>query len=159
MSSTAPAEIAVSPTPDGEASGPLAEALAGEEAAIWAYGLIGGLLADTDGQARALLAMDTHRAARTWLRDRILAGGKSPAIPPTGYQPTEPVIDDASARRLAAQVEAGLVPLWVDVAGAVQGADRKTAAQYGAGCSGRSVSWGGPTRAFPASAPVETTTE
>lgn len=157
MSSTAPQpEISVSLTPETQASGPVADVLAAEEAAIWAYGLIGGRVSSTQAQSRALLALDTHRAARTWLRGVILASGKVPAVPPAGYEPSEPVIDNASAERFAAQVESALVPLWVQAAGSVQGADRKVAAQYGAGCNARAVLWGAPTQAFPGTSPDET---
>jgi len=120
-----------------------AAAIAGEDACVYAYGIIGANLGAA-GQRKARKALDSHRA---W-RDRLQAAGDYvPASP--AYQLPFPVQDAASARRLAILVEQRMVPAYADLAAATTGDQRSDAVQAGCECAARAVGWGGPTQAFP----------
>ncbi|MBU6245780.1 MAG: DUF4439 domain-containing protein [Actinomycetales bacterium] len=118
-------------------------AIAGEDACIYAYGIIGAHLAAA-GQRKARRALDSHRA---W-RDRLLAAGDY--VPGSAaYELPFPVQDAAAARRLAILVEQRMVPAYADLAASTSGDLRAQAVQAGCECAARSVAWGGPTQAFP----------
>ncbi|HEU4346149.1 MAG TPA: ferritin-like domain-containing protein [Actinoplanes sp.] len=103
-----------------------AGALAAEEAAIYAYGLIGAnLTGDTDrDQARSAEA--AHRARRDVLVSRLdqLAASAAPA--PAGYDLPFPVTDRDSALRLAIHVEDGVAQAWRAALPVTTGSDRST---------------------------------
>jgi len=104
----------------------LAAALAAEEAAIYAYGLIGvQLTADRDrDEARA--AELTHRARRDLLVSRLSEANASTAPAPAGYDLPFPVTDRASALKLAVHVEDGVAQAWRATLAVTTGADRST---------------------------------
>jgi hypothetical protein len=104
----------------------LAAALAAEEAAIYAYGLIGVHLAgDADrGEARGAEAI--HRARRDVLVSRLDQLKASTAPAPAGYDLPFPVTDRASALKLAIHVEDGVAQAWRAALPETTGADRST---------------------------------
>jgi hypothetical protein len=90
----------------------LADLLAAEHAAIYAYGVLGARL---DGSARALAraAYDAHRAARDELQALLSARGETPAGPAAAYDVT--VATAAEAKALAVRIEVDLGQRWHDL--------------------------------------------
>jgi hypothetical protein len=127
------------------ASTALLGAIQGEEAALYAYGVAGPWL---DGAERdlALGGLAAHRARVLVLRGSAPDADESGA--PGGYV-TGPVDSPESARALLAGVEARLAAAYADLAAEVTGGDRRNAVLSACECSVRSVTWGGPTAAFP----------
>ena len=107
-------------------SGQLAAALAAEEAAIYAYGLIGVHLAAAD-VTEARTAEQVHRTRRDAAVSRLAALNASTAPPPAAYRLPFPVTGAASALKLAIHVEDGVAAAWRAVLPASEGGDRTTA--------------------------------
>ena len=93
----------------------LADAIAGEEAAIYAYGLAGARLASTD-RDRALGGLAAHRARLLQLRE--LAGTSALPGAPGGYDVAPPA-DEPQARALLADVESRRAATYADLAAAL----------------------------------------
>ena len=104
-------------------NGQLAAAMAAEVAAIYAYGILGVHLATAAQVNEARAAETAHRNRRDYLLGRM----NQPEAAPAGYELPFPVIDPASALRLAVHVEDGVAQAWRPVLGASQGADREAA--------------------------------
>ncbi len=86
--------------------------LAGEQAAIFGYGVLGGRL-DEGTRAAALLAEDAHRARRDNLAAALTTRGVTPPAPPPSY---DVVVDGrAQALALAVRLEVGLAQRWRDL--------------------------------------------
>lgn len=117
--------------------------LAGEQAAVYAYGLVAARLTGSEEQ-RALAAMADHRAQRDRLRARITALGGTPPAGAAAYTPPFEVVDAGTARRLAALVEDRLAGQWAGLAAQSTGRSRSDGALVAQACAVRSVSWGGP---------------
>ena len=120
-------------------------AIAGEEAALYAYGVAGPWLEGADRDL-ALGGLAAHRARVLALREAASDGAESGA--PGGYV-TGPVDSATSARDLLAEVEARLASTYADLAASVTGGERRNAVLAACECSVRSVAWGGGTAAFP----------
>ncbi len=120
----------------------LAIVVAGENAAVYAYGLLTPRL--SSGQkAAARAALDAHRLRRDAGRGRLIAGGATPPAAAAAYDPPFPVTDAAAAVRLAAYVEDRLAGLYAVLASATAGEERRDAALAVQECAVRAVSWGG----------------
>jgi hypothetical protein len=104
----------------------LPAALAAEEAAIYAYGVLGVHLARGD-VAEARSAEQAHRARRDAAVSRLAALNASTAPPPAAYRLPFPVTDAASALKLAIHVEDGVAAAWYAVLPASEGVDRTIA--------------------------------
>jgi hypothetical protein len=104
----------------------LADALRGEHAAIYAYGVLGAHL-DGTTVPFAARAESAHRARRDALMLRL--GGPSGSAPPAepAYALPAPVTDQASALRLAITVEERCAALWRQALPDVSGDDRAMA--------------------------------
>ncbi|WP_442874926.1 ferritin-like domain-containing protein [Actinoplanes sp. NBC_00393] len=101
----------------------LAGALAAEEAAIYAYGLVGVHLAEAE-QDRARTAEQQHRVRRDELVDRLDELQASTAPAPAGYQLPFEVTDRESALKLAVHVEDGVAQAWRVVLPVTEGTER-----------------------------------
>lgn len=119
--------------------------IAGEEAAVYAYGVAGPWLEGADRDL-ALGGLAAHRARVLALREAVGDAEESGA--PGGFV-TGPVESAASARSLLAGVEARLAAAYADLAAEASGGQRRDAVLAACECSVRSVSWGGGTAAFP----------
>ncbi|MEU7902004.1 DUF4439 domain-containing protein [Actinoplanes sp. NPDC049118] len=108
-------------------SAELSAALAAEEAAIYAYGILGVQLTGEGDLAEARAAEAAHRARRDALVSRLSALQASAAPAPAGYDLPFEVTDRAGALKLAIQVEDGVAQAWRAVLPASEGADRATA--------------------------------
>lgn len=104
----------------------LRAALAGEHAAIWAYGPIGARLGSKNA-AEGRAAELAHRNRRDALLLRLAGESPSPPAAEPGYQLPFPVTNTATALRLAIQVEDRTSALWRAALADTAGADRKLA--------------------------------
>ena len=130
----------------------MAAAIDAEDACVYAYGVIGAHLVGA-GRRKARRALEAHRV---W-RDRWQQAYPGPYVPgASAYQLPFAVQDPQSARRLAALIEDRMVPVYADLAAATQEQDRSDALAAGCECATRSVSWGGPSLAFPGAGPEST---
>jgi hypothetical protein len=100
-----------------------AAALAAEEAAVYAYGVIGVRLANRGEQTEARAAEQSHRQRRDYLVGVVASAAPAPA----GYRLPFPVTDRASALKLAVQIEDGVAQAWRPVLPVTTEADRATA--------------------------------
>lgn len=128
-------------------AGVLAEIVAAEEAAVYAYGVAGPWLEAVD-RDRALGGLAAHRARVLSLRESAADGDESGAV---GGYVTGPVDSPASARALLAGVEARLAAHYADLAASTADGERRNAVLSACECSVRSITWGAPTAAFPGS--------
>jgi hypothetical protein len=104
----------------------LAEALAAEHAAIFAYGVIGARL-DGDEADAALAAEEAHRSRRDALRQRLTERGVEAPVAAAGYELPFEVTGAGEARRLAVLVEERVGAVWRAALPAVNGQDRAEA--------------------------------
>lgn len=86
-------------------------ALAAEQAAIWAYGVIGTYAAMTRRSAVSAIEQ-THRVRRDQLETLIVAASAIPNPSLTAYQLPSPVTDPTSAIVVAGHIEEGLTVVW-----------------------------------------------
>ena len=126
----------------------LQAALAGEHAAGYAYGVIGGRSRGAD-RRRAEDAYARHRERRNELAALVSLLGVEPVPAEAGYQLPFPVDSRGAARRLAVLVERRCATLYAAVVAATDGPARSFAAQSLAECAVAAVSWGDPGDAFP----------
>ncbi len=105
----------------------LVAALAAEEAAIYAYGLIGVNLTGQTDRAEARAAEAGHRNRRDVLVSRLAELAASAAPAPAGYDLPFEVSDRAGALKLAIQVEDGVAQAWRATLPVTEGGDRATA--------------------------------
>ena len=105
----------------------LAAALAAEEAAIYAYGVIGVHLSDSDEVARARSAEQEHRVRRDGLVERIDELKASAAPAPPGYRLPFEVTDREGALKLAVHVEDGVAQAWRTLLPVTEGDERDDA--------------------------------
>jgi hypothetical protein len=119
----------------------LAAALAAEEAAIYAYGLIGVHLAGESDVDEARRAEAAHRARRDVLVSRLDQLKASTAPAPAGYELPFAVADRASALRLAIQVEDGVAQAWRAALPATGGSDRSTSVSALTDAAVRATRW------------------
>ncbi|MEV4707619.1 ferritin-like domain-containing protein [Actinoplanes sp. NPDC049316] len=105
----------------------MAAALAAEEAAIYAYGVLGVKLTGTGDRTQARAAEDVHRDRRDVLVARLAELRATPAPAPAGYELPFEITDRESALKLAIQVEDGVAQAWRAVLPVTEEGDRATA--------------------------------
>lgn len=124
--------------------------LAGEYAAMYAYGRAGARLAE--GRDTALELLEVHRTRRDQLRAWLNEDGQEPLPPAPAYDVGRRIKGDASASALLAEVELRLIPLYVEMIAESMGtqqrrdwairAVRETAlAAQGWGAPGQALPW------------------
>jgi hypothetical protein len=106
-------------SPDAQTA--LQAALAAEQAAVWAYGLVAAYARDqaeliTDARSGHLLRRDATTA-------RLLQGGASAPEPSAAYQVSVPVTDAGSALQLAQDIETDAAAAWRVVIGSTDDAE------------------------------------
>lgn len=125
-------------------------ALAGEHAAVYGYGLIGGRLqAASSAQRRAAGSYRLHRARRDALVARVFAAGATPVQSEPGYALPVDVTDAASAARLARTMERRCAVLYAAVVAAADRRDRATFVDALLSCATQELTWGGAPHALP----------
>ena len=120
----------------------LQTALTGQDAAIYAYGLVAAQLSGPQLTA-SLTAMASHRARRDALRSQITAAYATPVPAAVAYDPPFPIADAASAVRLAALIEDRCAAQFAALAAAYTGSKRTAAALISQECATRCVYWSG----------------
>ncbi|TNC35872.1 DUF4439 domain-containing protein [Mumia zhuanghuii] len=124
-------------------------ALAGEHAAVYAYGLLAGALpAQTAAQRQAAGAYALHRKRRDDVMARLVRDGQTPVDADPAYA-TGAVADVADARRVAQAVESGLCRSWLAVVGVSTGEARAYAAAALTESATALLAWGGAPSALP----------
>jgi hypothetical protein len=127
----------------------LQAALAGVHAALWGYGVLGPRLSGEEGE-RGRRTYTRYRELRDQLVALLSERSADPVAASPGYVLPFPVTDAASARRLAAHLEAGCAGVFADlVAGATSATLRGFAASTLRECALRHLEWGGSPTAFP----------
>jgi ferritin-like protein len=119
----------------------LAGALAAEEAAIYAYGLIGVHLIGDSAIEEARSAEAAHRARRDVLVSRLDQLQASTAPAPAGYELPFAVTDPASALKLAIHVEDGVAQAWRAALPVTTDADRSTSLSALTDAAVRATRW------------------
>ncbi len=130
-------------TPRTAPSGPgqaLADALAAEYAAIWAYGVIGVHLADA-ARTAARSAEAAHRSRRDGLILQLNDSGVQIPADQAGYALPYPVADKASALKLAVEIEERTASHWRAALPHTTGADRNRALAALTDCAVRATRW------------------
>ena len=132
------------------ATAAIQQALAGEHAAVYAYGVIGGVL-DPVG-ATGVLALDcyeVHQSRRDLVEEQLRGLGAEPVAAEPGYALPSPVTTPVDARLLARQVEDRCAVLYAAAVAASTDDGRAQAAGWLEDAATRAVSWGGTSVAFP----------
>ncbi|MFI7544629.1 ferritin-like domain-containing protein [Actinoplanes sp. NPDC049599] len=122
-------------------SAQLAAALAAEEAAIYAYGILGVKLTGNGDRTEARATEAVHRGRRDVLVSRLAALQASAAPAPAGYTLPFEVTDRESALKLAIQVEDGVAQAWRAVLPVTTDADRATALNALVDAAVRATRW------------------
>jgi Domain of unknown function (DUF4439) len=119
-------------------SGALVDALRGEHAAIYAYGVLGAHL-DAATVPLAVQAEAAHRARRDAVVLRLGAAGVPAPPAEPAYALPSPVTDQVSALRLAITIEERCAGLWRQALPEVTGDDRALAADALIDCAVRAA--------------------
>lgn len=125
--SPAPSSVVAVPTtapagplaPDAQAA--LQAALAAEQAAVWAYGLVAAYARDQ--AAMIAQARSGHLLRRDATTARLIQGGAAAPEPAAAYQISVPVTDAASALALAQDIETDAAAAWRVVIGSTDDAE------------------------------------
>jgi hypothetical protein len=127
-------------------------ALAGENAAVFGYGVAGAHLS---GASRALAQRDwvAHQVARDALTARLESLGARPAPAAAGYQLPFPVHDARAAVRLVISLEDRLATAYLAVVALPEPGLRALGAQGVRSAALRAAAWRGVTVAFPGLSP------
>lgn len=120
----------------------------GEEATVYAYGVLAAQLPPGPERNRAIDLSVSHTRARDRARAALARDDVDPEVP-AAFDIPFPMDGAAAARRLAALIEARLVDVYCHQIPAVEPQERAYLATAAAEASARSVSWGGRTAAFP----------
>ncbi|TDU03914.1 uncharacterized protein DUF4439 [Streptomyces sp. 846.5] len=126
----------------------LQAALAAEDAAVYAYGVIGAQLGG-DRRSRATASYQVHRDRRGALQQRIGATGATPVAAAPAYRLPAPVSDAASAVRLAGLVEDRICAVYANAVQATSGPLRATMAAALRQAALDTLAWRGTGSAFP----------
>ncbi|MBB2942269.1 ferritin-like protein [Actinoplanes lutulentus] len=119
----------------------LTAALAAEEAAIYAYGLIGVHLTKEREVKGARDSEQVHRQRRDYLVDRIAELKASAAPAPAGYALPFEVTDRASALKLAVHIEDGVAQAWRAVLPVTEQSQRNAALSAMTDSAVRATAW------------------
>lgn len=130
----------------------LADALAAEHAAIYAYGPIGVRLTDAAASA-ARAAEAAHRTRRDALILKLAEGGTTPAPAAPAYTLPFPVTDRASALRLAVEIEERTAAVWRACLPGTTGTARATALAALTDAAVRATRWRRTAGVTPATVP------
>jgi len=120
----------------------LQPALAAEHAAVYAYGVIGGVV----GSAQSYTSYTAHRGRRDQLMAMI--GDDAVAAEPAYELPYE-VTGATRAERLAVRVEQRCAEAYAEVVSRTAGPTRAYAARALTDCAVRALSWGGDFEPWP----------
>lgn len=126
----------------------LQAALSAEHAAVYGYGVVGGLIGEAR-RSEARAAYDAHRARRDELARAVRALGGTPVAASAGYALPFAVTDSDAAVRLAAELEDRVAGVYSDLVRAAGGERRRTGADGLREAAVRAVRWRGGSVPFP----------
>lgn len=101
--------------------------LRAEHAAVWGYGVVGGL-ANPERENAVEQAQNTHRTLRDQVSDLLRARDSDPATAEATYDLPFEVADPVSAVHLAATLEDGVAAAWRYLLGRTDDADLRAKA-------------------------------
>jgi len=126
--------------------------LAGEHAALYVYGVLGGRVsvsAQPDLANRLRTAYDLHRGRRDQLVAMVRAEGAPPVAAEVSYRLPNPARTPAQLRAAALEIEQRCTAVYADMVGATAGANRQWAIDALIDASVRQLGFGGGAEAFP----------
>ena len=124
------------------------QALAGEHAAVYAYGVVGARVAGTD-RSRARAALDAHLARRDALSASVTVAGGEPVAAEPAYALPRPVRTADDAVLLAVVVEERVAATYADVVTTSDAELRRLAAAAMRDAAVRAALWRGGSVPFP----------
>ena len=132
----------------------LQDCLAAEHAAIYGYGVLGGVLSEVSAlgsadQERAASGYVEHRTRRDDLTSAITAAGADPVAADPAYETPGRVTTLDDCRSLARDLEDSCAQVYADAVATSVDDDRETAARALTACALRAVSWGARPEPFP----------
>jgi hypothetical protein len=130
----------------------LQDCLAAEHAAIYGYGVLGGVLGGTsatDDIARAQATYDAHVRRRDDLRERINGFGEDPVVAEPAYGVPGRIDDVASCRRLAQQLETRTAAVYAGAVAETVDTLRELTARSLTDCALAADAWGAPDDVLP----------
>jgi hypothetical protein len=126
--------------------------LAGEHAAVWVYGAVGGRVSvsrEPDLATRVRGAYTTHRGRRDQLVSMVLAAGGTPVASKVSYEMPNPARTGAQLTRCALEVEQRCAAVYADMVGSTSRANRQWAIDALVDSAVRQLGFGGEPDAFP----------
>ena len=128
--------------------------LAAEHAALFGYGVLGGVLAraapvGSIDQERAASGYVEHRTRRDDLTAVLTDAGAQPVAAEPAYELPGRVTTAADCRALAVTIEDRCAQVYADAVATSVGDDRETTARALTACALRAVSWGARPVPFP----------
>lgn len=124
----------------GDATPRLQAVLAAEHAAIFGYGALGPFLGN-GARARAATAEAAHRELRDAVATQLVAADVEPVPAARAYTLPFPVTSNASALKLAVQLEERTAAAWRAAVPEVTGAAREAAVKALTDCAVRATRW------------------
>ncbi len=129
---------------------PAQDALAAEHAAVYAYGVVGGILDPTSVLSTPVReAYAAHEARRDRLEMLVRGLGVDPVAARPGYTLPQQVTGAASAARLAVRVEDSCAVAYAAVVATSTGDLRRGAVDWLTDAATRGLDWGAAPVAFP----------
>jgi hypothetical protein len=127
-------------------------ALAGEHAAVYLYGVVGGRLS-ASGQPRLWQrvrdAYLLHRSRRDQLTSMVRAAGADPVAAEVSYELPNPALSPAQLEQVALVVEQRCAAVYADMVGSTAGANRLWALDALEDAAVRQIGFGGRPEPFP----------
>jgi len=126
--------------------------LAGEHAAVYVYGVLGGRVsASAEPQLAADLraAYDVHRGRRDQVVAMVRAAGATPVEAEVSYEVPTPAERPAQCRRAAAEIEARCAEVYASAVGSTARANRQWAIDALTDAAVRGLSFGMDSAPFP----------
>ncbi|HEY7044963.1 MAG TPA: ferritin-like domain-containing protein [Nocardioidaceae bacterium] len=137
----------------------LQECLAAEHAAVYGYGVLGGVLAGvtpvgSSEQQRAASAYVEHRRRRDELTSLITGRGSEPVAAEAAYDVPRQVQTVQDCRDLARLIEDRCAQTYADAVSRTTDRDRELTAGALTACTLTAVGWGAPIEPFPGVAEI-----
>jgi hypothetical protein len=130
----------------------LQQTLAGEHAAVYVYGVLGGRLSSTEHpelMSRVVAAYDAHVARRDHVTARLEAVGAEPAAAEVSYELPNPARTAAQLTAVALLTEQRCANVYAQTVGSTSRADRQWAVEALVDTAVRQLGLGGRPDEFP----------
>ncbi|HEY0773038.1 MAG TPA: ferritin-like domain-containing protein [Nocardioidaceae bacterium] len=130
----------------------LQRALAGEHAAVYLYGVVGGRVSvSTHAELwqRVRDAYNLHRGRRDQLVSMVRTAGAEPVAAEVSYELPNPAMTPAQLERVALEVEQRCAAVYADTVGNTAGANRQWALDALEDAAVRLLGFGGEPEPFP----------